>query len=102
MEAKRPFSDDDWHSTPEPVKQHIISQEQTIASLIKKVAVLEKRTEKLESSVNKNSQNSGKPPSSDTPFKKPENKRKKASARKGLKKVIKAINKNSWNQLNNK
>jgi transposase len=86
MEAKRPFSDDDWHSTPEPVKQHIISQEQTIASLIKKVAVLEKRTEKLESSVNKNSQNSSKPPSSDTPFKKPENKRKKSKRKKGAQK----------------
>ncbi|MDA3898839.1 MAG: DUF6444 domain-containing protein [Desulfobacteraceae bacterium] len=63
MKAKRPFSDDDWHSTPEPVKQYIISLEQTIALHIKKVEALEKRTAKLESSANKNSQNSSKPPS---------------------------------------
>lgn len=86
MKANRPFSDDDWHSTPEPVKQYIISLEQTIALLIKKVEALEKRTEKLESSVNKNSQNSSKPPSSDGPFKKPENKRKKSKRKKGAQK----------------
>ena len=86
MKAKRPFSDDDWHSTPEPVKQYIISLEQTILQLIKKVGELEKRTEKLESSVNKNSQNSSKPPSSDSPFKKPENKRKKSQRKKGAQK----------------
>jgi transposase len=86
MKAKRPFSDDDWQATPEPVKQYIISLEQTIALLIKKVEALEYRTEKLESSVNKNSQNSSKPPSSDSPFKKPETKRKKSKRKKGAQK----------------
>ena len=80
MKAKRPFSDDDWQATPEPVKQYIISLEQAIALLIKKVEALEHRTEKLEGSVNKNSQNSSKPPSSDSPFKKPEARRKKKQA----------------------
>ncbi len=68
------------------IKQYIISLEHTIALLIKKVEALEKRTEKLESSVNKNSQNSSKPPSSDSPFKKPENKRKKSKRKKGARK----------------
>ncbi len=86
MKAKRPFLDDDWRSTPEPVKQYIISLEQTIALLIKKVEALEKRTEKLESSANKNSQNSSKPPSSDSPFKKPKNTRKKSKRKKGAQK----------------
>jgi len=86
MKANRPFSDDDWQSTPEPVKQYIISLEHTIAQLIKKVEELEKRTEKLESSANKNSQNSSKPPSSDSPFKKAKNKRKKSKRNKGAQK----------------
>ena len=100
MKAKRPFSDDDWQATPEPVKQYIISLEQAIASLIKKVEALEHRTEKLESSVNKNSQNSSKPPSSDSPFKKPEPKRKKSKRKKGAQKGHKrAISRNSWHRL---
>jgi len=86
MKAKRPFSDDDWQSTPEPVKQYIISLEQTIALLIEKVEALEKRTEKLESSASKNSQNSSKPPSSDSPYKKPAIKRKKSKRKKGAQK----------------
>jgi len=86
MKAKRPFSDDDWQATPEPVKQYIISLEQAIALLIEKVEALEQRTEKLESSVNKNSQNSSKPPSSDSPFNKPEAKRKKSKRKKGAQK----------------
>jgi len=86
MKANRPFSDDDWQSTPEPVKQYIISLEQTIILLIKKVDALEKRTEKLESSANKNSQNSSKPPSSDSPFQKTETKRKRSKRNKGAQK----------------
>ena len=59
MKAKRPFSDDDWQATPEPVKQYIISLEQTIALLIKKVEDLEQRTEKLESAVDPKNWTSG-------------------------------------------
>jgi hypothetical protein len=58
MELKRPFSDDDWNTTPEPVKQYIVALEQTISQLIKRVEVLEKRTEKLENKTNQNSQKS--------------------------------------------
>ena len=88
MEAKHPFSDQDWQTTPEPVRQYIRQLEQTIAVLVNKVQELEKRTEKLESKTNQNSQNSSKPPSSDSPYKKPKKKRKKANVKKGLKKVI--------------
>jgi transposase len=86
MKAKRPFSDNDWQSAPEPIKQYIISLEHTIALLIKKEEGLQKRTEKLESSANKNSQNSSKPPSSDSPFKKPKQNRKKSKRKKGAQK----------------
>jgi hypothetical protein len=58
MEAKQPFSDQDWQATPEPVRQYIIELEQTIAMIVNKVKQLEKRTEKLESKTNQNSQNS--------------------------------------------
>ncbi len=51
MEAKRPFSDQDWQATPESVRQYIRHLEQTIALLVNKVQELEKRTEKLESSL---------------------------------------------------
>ncbi len=82
MEAKQPFSDQDWQATPEPVRQYIMDLEQTIAMLVNKVKQLEKRTEKLESKTNQNSQNSSKPPSSDSPFKKPKKTRKKSKRKK--------------------
>ncbi len=60
MEAKQPFSDQDWQATPEPVRQYIRQLEQTIVVLVNKVKELEKRTEKLESKTNQNSKNPGK------------------------------------------
>ena len=74
MEPKRPFSLLDWTATPEPVKQYIEYLEQTIAALAASVEQLEKRIEQLEVKTKQNSQNSNKPPSSDSPFKKPKNK----------------------------
>ena len=74
MEPKRPFSLLDWTATPEPVKQYIEYLEQTIAALVASVEQLEKRIEQLEVKTKQNSQNSNKPPSSDSPFKKPKNK----------------------------
>jgi len=52
MEAKQPFSDQDWQATPVPVRQYIRQLEQAIAVLDNKVKVLEKRTEKLEGKSN--------------------------------------------------
>ncbi len=86
MEVKQPFTDDDWRATPEPVKQYIRTLEETIVQLLSKIDQLEKRTEALENKLNKNSQNSSKPPSSDGPFKKPKKKIKKSKRRKGAQK----------------
>jgi len=86
MEAKQPFSDQDWQATPEAVRQYIMELEQTIAMIVNKVKQLEKRTEKLESKTNQNSQNSSKPPSSDSPFKKPKKKRKESKRNIGAQK----------------
>ena len=74
MEPKRPFSLLDWAATPEPVKQYIEYLEQTIMAFVSRVQQLEKRIEQLEVKTKQNSQNSNKPPSSDSPFKKPKNK----------------------------
>ena len=86
MEVKRPFSILDWAQTPESIKRYIQYLEQTTVSLSAKVEQLEKRTEKLEVQTRKNSQNSNKPPSSDSPFKKVKKKAKKSKRKKGAQK----------------
>lgn len=75
METKRPFSALDWELTPEPVRQYILYLEQVFAEMDKRlesqakiIRALEKRLEDLEVRTRKNSQNSSKPPSSDSPF----------------------------------
>ena len=83
MERKRPFSQIDWAATPQPVKQYIIYLEQTIDTLVARVEQLEKRIEQLEVRTKKDSQNSSKPPSSDSPFKKAQKKAKKSKRKRG-------------------
>jgi transposase len=86
MEVKQPFTDDDWQATPEPVKQYIRTLEETIVQLLSKIDQLEKRIEVLENKSNKNSQNSSKPPSSDSPYKRPEKKIQKSRRKRGAQK----------------
>ncbi len=81
MEAKRPFSQLDWLSTPQAVRDYIVYLEKTIFQMQQQLGQLEKRTEKLEVQTKMNSLNSSKPPSSDSPFSK-KNKNKKKSKRK--------------------
>jgi transposase len=83
MEIKRPFSEADWLNTPQPVRQYIEMLEQSILQLTAALAELKGRTEKLEEKVNRNSQNSSKPPSSDAPFKKPKREKKKSKKKRG-------------------
>ncbi len=71
MEIKRPFTDEDWDVTPEPVRRYIVQLEGIVIKLIKETEDLKKRVAELENRLNKNSQNSSKPPSSDPPYKKP-------------------------------
>lgn len=86
MQLKRPFSQLDWLSTPEPVRQYIIQLEAAILQLQQQLNQLEKRTEKLETQTKKNSQNSSKPPSSDSPYKKKKKKIKNSNRKKGAQK----------------
>ena len=76
MEPKRPFTDLEWHLTPEPVRRYIIYLEQALATLQQQAIDHEKRIEKLEVKTDKNSQNSSKPPSSDSPFDRASRKKK--------------------------
>ena len=86
MEVKQPLTDNEWQATPESVKQYIRTLEETIVKLLSKIDPLEKRIEVLENKSNKNSQNSSKPPSSDSPYKRPEKKTKKSRRKKGAQK----------------
>ncbi|WP_300465591.1 IS66 family transposase [Desulfobacula sp.] len=83
MEIKRPFTDEDWDVTPEPVRRYIIQLEGLVIKLIKETGDLKKRVTKLENSLNQNSQNSSKPPSSDPPYKKPSKESKESKRNRG-------------------
>lgn len=86
MDIKRTFTELDWLSTPEPVRQYIVQLENAIRLLQQQLDQLEKRTEKLEKRTKKNSQNSSKPPSSDSPYNKKKKKTKPSSRKKGAQK----------------
>lgn len=83
MEAKRPFSQLDWLSTPEAVRAYIVHLEKSIFQMQQQLGQLEKRTEKLEVQTKMNSQNSSKPPSSDSPFNKKKKKKKSNQRKRG-------------------
>jgi len=68
MAPTRTFSDLEWHLTPEAVRQYILALEQALLQMQKRVEVHEQRIEKLEAQSRKDSTNSSKPPSSDSPF----------------------------------
>jgi hypothetical protein len=83
MEIERPFSEADWLNTPQPVRPYVEMLERSIMYLTAALDELKGRTDKLEERVNRNSQNSSKPPSSDAPFKKPKNAKKKSKKKRG-------------------
>lgn len=92
MKLKRPFTEEDWLATPKPVCDYIEQLEATVLELVGQVKQLTERVEKLENRLNKNSQNSSKPPSSDPPYNKPpkvtskgKNKNRKKGGQKGHK-----------------
>lgn len=76
MDTKRPFSEQDWQRTPAAVREYILLLEQGLTQLQQQIQEYGKRLEILEERTRKNSQNSSKPPSSDSPFNKPKRKKK--------------------------
>jgi transposase len=83
MSIKRPFSEADWLTTPQPVRRYVQSLEQRVEQLEKSVSQLLQRVEQLESRLNQNSQNSNKPPSSDPPYQRPAREVRKSKRRRG-------------------
>ena len=83
MELKRPFSDEVFQSIPKPVQQYIIQLEDVVVRLLKETQDLKKRVSDLENRLHRNSQNSSKPPSSDSPYKKPPKQSKKSKRKRG-------------------
>ena len=86
MKVKRPFSNADWPNTPKPVQKYIVDLERQVDELTAKTGQHSKQVEKLEEQLNRNSQNSHKPPSSDPPYNKPEKEGKKSNRKRGAQK----------------
>ena len=77
MKAIRPITELEWQQTPEPVRQYIRHLERSLSVLKQQMEQAIQRIEQLEVQAKKDSQNSSKPPSSDSPFKKAARKKKK-------------------------
>ena len=73
---KRNFSDADWQATPEAVKRDFIRIEKIMLLFAQKLKELEEELNQLKAKMNKNSTNSDKPPSSDNPYKRRQEKKK--------------------------
>ena len=74
---KRSFSDADWRATPEAVKRDFIRMEETLLLFGQKLKELEEELNRVKTRVNKNSANSDKPPSTDSPYRQRVKKSKK-------------------------
>ena len=71
-----PFSHMEWAITPPTVQSHLLGLQQRVYQLQQQVDTLQGRVEKT-------SQTSSKPPSSDSPFEKPKDKRRTSSGTRG-------------------
>ena len=82
-----PFPERDWHQTPPSVQTYVLEIQRQLDDLKQQVDQLQKQVDMLQGRVDKTSQTSSKPPSSDSPFKKPKgSKRRKSSGKRGAKK----------------
>jgi transposase len=88
MDPKRPFTDLEWSLTPEPVRIYLLFLEQALSDMAKRIEAQEqliqahaKRLEHLEVRTSKNSQNSSKPPSSDSPLDRARRKKKTSKSK---------------------
>ena len=77
LKWKRTFSYSDWVATPDAVKEDFRRLEETVILFEKKMQEMEKDLNKIKARINKNSTNSDKPPSSDSPYRMPWKKKKK-------------------------
>jgi transposase len=56
-----PISEEDWRQTPPALRALVLQQQELLTKLIKRI-------EELEARLGQNSQNSSRPPSSDSPY----------------------------------
>ncbi|UCE06426.1 MAG: IS66 family transposase [bacterium] len=77
------FSAEDWANTPESVKKAVFEVNDLYFELLKKNEQLEQNFNKVEGQLKKDSSNSSKPPSSDSPYKKRYASNKNKTARQG-------------------
>lgn len=78
-----PFSQREWELTPPAVQDYLTTQHHQIAQFQAQIAQLQSHVETLQGQINKTSQTSSKPPSSDSPFDKPKRQRKTSSGKRG-------------------
>jgi transposase len=79
-----PFTQKDWHQTPSAVQAYILELHDQVKELQHQCRKLQQQIEQLQGRLDKTSDTSSKPPSSDSPFKTPT--RRKASSKRGAKK----------------
>lgn len=88
-DQRLPFSSEDWGKTPESVRHHVVNLCRVISEQQKTLAELREKIETLEARLNRNSSNSNRPPSSDSPYEKEKTtesgKKGKSGGRKGRK-----------------
>ena len=78
-----PFCHMEWELTPPAVQDYIKHQNQQIAQFQAQIAQLQQQVATLQGRVEQTSQTSSKPPSSDSPFNKPNRQKRTASGTRG-------------------
>jgi len=77
---------EDWERTPASVRTLVSRLQEIVAELLKRNEELVKHIEELEARIGRNSQNSNRPPSSDTPHQRGKRKKAKDKKKPGAKK----------------
>jgi transposase len=67
-----PFSHDDWEHTPPAVRAHVAGLQGHVDQLQQQIDTLQQQIDTLKDRLNRTSKTSHKPPSSDSPFTKPQ------------------------------
>jgi transposase len=79
-----PFPEQDWHHTPRSVQNYVVELQNQLNDLKQQHDQLQQQVDTLQGRVDKTSQTSSKPPSSDSPFTKPQrSKRHTSSGKRG-------------------
>lgn len=78
-----PFTERDWAQTPPAVQAYVSTLDDEMGRLYGEMSQLQERIESLEARLQQNSTTSSRPPSSDSPYKKPRRRTEAKGSRKG-------------------